>query len=286
MFYISDINGVLSPYDPNRFRIEREARLLAQAQDAELQAETTGTAEALAMNPTQTSASQAASSNQSVASESTSSPAQIADAAATGMAGASMLHRQGSVQRRGEVPTDQEQKEHDRTAQLLQQMIRPAARLSKKIKEKEAATGVNPYKKIDEPIPERSKAISVDKIMSDQVITITKDQTIAEAGRIFEEHRFRHIPVLSSPDGKLIGVFSDRNYLAARDLSLPVESCMATTVLTARPETEIRRVAEVMFEERIGAMPVLQDDGSLVGIVTRSDILCALVHHAPLEIWV
>ena len=41
-----------------------------------------------------------------------------------------------------------------------------------------------------------------------------------------------------------------------------------------------------MFKERIGAMPIVDDQGTLVGILTRSDILRVLVNKAPLQLWV
>ena len=64
-----------------------------------------------------------------------------------------------------------------------------------------------------------------------------------------------------------------------------VASIMKTNVLTARPATEIRSVANVMFKQRIGAMPIVDEGGKLVGILTRSDILKAVINRAPLELW-
>jgi len=68
--------------------------------------------------------------------------------------------------------------------------------------------------------------------------------------------------------------------------SLQVADIMSSPVFSAHPDTPIRDIAEVMLVERIGAIAICDDEGSLVGILTRSDILRALVNRAPLDLWV
>ena len=58
-------------------------------------------------------------------------------------------------------------------------------------------------------------------------------------------------------------------------------------MLSAHPDTEIRLIARTMFEQKIGAMPILsEEDDSMVGILTRSDILRTVVNRAPFELWI
>ena len=57
-------------------------------------------------------------------------------------------------------------------------------------------------------------------------------------------------------------------------------------VITATPDTRIREIARLLIERRIGAMPIMDKYDNLVGIITRSDVLRAVVNHAPLELWV
>ena len=61
---------------------------------------------------------------------------------------------------------------------------------------------------------------------------------------------------------------------------------MTDQVLTAHPDTEIRTIARVMFEERIGAMPIVSEAGTPVGIITRSDILRTVMNKVPFELWI
>jgi CBS domain-containing protein len=52
---------------------------------------------------------------------------------------------------------------------------------------------------------------------------------------------------------------------------------MHAPVLTATPSTAVNQVARIMFEERVGAMPIADEAGNLVGMITRNDILRTLV---------
>ena len=65
-----------------------------------------------------------------------------------------------------------------------------------------------------------------------------------------------------------------------------IQGLITERVLVASPDTEIREVAKILFEHRIGAMPVISSSERLVGIITRSDILRTLVNRAPLELWI
>lgn len=64
-----------------------------------------------------------------------------------------------------------------------------------------------------------------------------------------------------------------------------IKDIMVREVVTASRVTDIRRIAMVMFTMHIGTMPILDDDKNLVGIITRSDILHALITCPPLKLW-
>lgn len=146
---------------------------------------------------------------------------------------------------------------------------------------------------------ERQRALFAHQIMTTPVVTLSPETTIVEAWREFRERRFRHIPVVD-PRRRVVGIISDRDLLRYAAISgrvppydedspeadTTIEGMMKKRVLTASPDTEIREIARVLFEQRVGAMPVVDDNGHPVGIITRSDILRTLVNHAPLELWV
>lgn len=65
-----------------------------------------------------------------------------------------------------------------------------------------------------------------------------------------------------------------------------IDAVMISQVVCASAETSIRRVAEVMLLHKVDALPVTDEAQRVQGIVTRTDLLRALVLEAPLELWV
>ncbi len=153
----------------------------------------------------------------------------------------------------------------------------------------------NPYQRISQALQRRERAVTAQQIMNSPVISVGAGATFAYAFELIRSHRFRHLPVLSK-DKKLVGILSDRDLLrraasASADerkhlADLHVSEIMHTNVVSALPTVEIREIAKVMFEERIGAMPIVNEKQELEGMLTRSDILRAVVAKAPLELWI
>ncbi|WP_298220793.1 CBS domain-containing protein [Halothiobacillus sp.] len=55
--------------------------------------------------------------------------------------------------------------------------------------------------------------------------------------------------------------------------------------MTATTNTNIRELARVLLAQDIRGLPIVNEAGEVVGVVTRGDILRALVNYAPLELW-
>ena len=152
------------------------------------------------------------------------------------------------------------------------------------------------YRQVADGVPERRPAIAASQILESPVVSLTPDASVAEAWEIFRDRRFRHVPVVNVT-GRIVGILSDRDLLRETGRAAlsrqadsafsetRVEQVMTTEVLTAHPDTPIREIARVFFEERIGAAPIVDDRDELVGIITRSDILRTIMHHAPIELW-
>lgn len=129
----------------------------------------------------------------------------------------------------------------------------------------------------------------VKEIMSRQVVTVSPNDTLQQALTRTTSHRIRHLPVVD--EGRLVGIVSDRDLRDARPSSLlpaetsletslldqiPVSRIMHTSVITAHPLDPIDEAARLLYEHRIGCLPVLQAQ-QLVGIVTETDVLRRLV---------
>lgn len=149
-----------------------------------------------------------------------------------------------------------------------------------------------------QPQPRRL-ALHAHQIMSAPVATLAPESGLSAAWAFIRARRYRHVPVLSH-DQQLLGILSDRDLwreaasltrtdahpAATAPAKLTVRDVMTTPVLTATPQAEIRQIAQVLFERHIGAMPVVDQQGCLVGMITRSDILRTLIKHAPLDLWI
>lgn len=122
--------------------------------------------------------------------------------------------------------------------------------------------------------------------MTREVVTLTPNTTAGEALALCREERVRHFPVVE--DGWLVGVVSDRDLRSATPAlgdparaaaleEVRVSGVMAREVLTAHPEDPIEQAANTMREKKIGCLPVVES-GALVGIITSSDVMAALVY--------
>lgn len=143
-------------------------------------------------------------------------------------------------------------------------------------------------------LAQQDSPILAEQVMTKNVIGLYPNDSLSKAWKLIYKNRFRHIPILSKKDDKLVGIVSDRGLIhEVVDLegaegkvdgkNLRVKDVMVTNVLTARPSTEISYIAKIFIDERIGSMPIIDREDHLVGILTRSDILKTLVKLAPLH---
>ncbi len=140
---------------------------------------------------------------------------------------------------------------------------------------------------------EREPILHAYSIMKSPVHTLGPGMKIIDAWNLFQEKNVNHMPVLSN-DKKIIGIVSDRDLLKRLNIiddkvenltDKTVGDIMIKEVITAARVTDIRRIAKALFEHHIGTMPIVDDNGELTGIITRSDILYALINYPPLKIW-
>ena len=69
------------------------------------------------------------------------------------------------------------------------------------------------------------------------------------------------------------------------NLQRRVSDVMATPVVAAAPVTDIRRIAAAMLEGGLSAVPIVNESQSIVGIVSRADVLRAVMTDPPVSLW-
>ena len=157
---------------------------------------------------------------------------------------------------------------------------------------------IQAYEAVETTEPTGRSPILAKTVMSSPVVSLPSDATFQQAQDLFRSRRFRHVPVINA-QRQILGIVSDRDMLRGEAnpsaYQLPsafdptqtaVLHFMSQPVLVANPQTEVRGIARVMFEEHVGAMPIVSDAGVLMGMITRSDILRVLISHPDFDRWV
>ena len=103
---------------------------------------------------------------------------------------------------------------------------------------------------------------------------VSPDTSVLEARAILHHLGVRHLPVVDG--GWLAGIVSDRDL--ATDDDVPVRAVMSSPVHTASPRDDLRAVARLLLSRHIHGVPVVDTGGFLVGMVTTTDCLLALLH--------
>ena len=133
----------------------------------------------------------------------------------------------------------------------------------------------------------------VSQSMTRKVITIDKEANIFDAQEKLAEHRIRHLPVVDA-DGRLIGIVTDRDIRSAMPYSLlkdpdnqperekledlKIREIMSTDPKTISPGYTIQDALLLIEEMRVGALPVVDEQGKLKGIISVRDLLRAFVN--------
>ncbi len=112
--------------------------------------------------------------------------------------------------------------------------------------------------------------------MTPNPTSIGPRDTLAKAKALMEAGGFRRLPVVDNSE--LVGILSERDTREHRGYfeSTRVDAAMTASPLTVGPHSSVEDAARLMLEHKIGGLPVTSD-GKLVGIVTTSDMLRALL---------
>jgi len=127
--------------------------------------------------------------------------------------------------------------------------------------------------------------------MTKDVLSLTPDRSMMKASKMMKDNSVSCLPIVDE-DGKLVGIVSDRDIKDASPSKattldmhelyyllseIKLKDIMTKKVVTIRPDETVEKAAVLMLEGHFGSLPVVEEDGTLVGIITDTDVFKVLV---------
>ena len=121
--------------------------------------------------------------------------------------------------------------------------------------------------------------MKVGEWMERELITIDRNTTIQEAISLMKKHSIRHLPVIE--EGRLVGLVTEGDmrqvFVASLIEELSIDDVMIKDPITVKVDAEIDDAARVIHYNKIGGLPVVDEDQGLLGIITVADIMAAFI---------
>lgn len=133
-------------------------------------------------------------------------------------------------------------------------------------------------------------------VMHSPALTVPAGATLREAWQVLARHGIAQAPVVGD-GGLLVGLVGRSELLPAASLeppsaatesarlSQPVTAVMWSPLPSTAPGTDLRRVAALLLHTGLPGVPVADDNGEVLGFVSRTDLLRALATDPPLDLW-
>ncbi len=126
--------------------------------------------------------------------------------------------------------------------------------------------------------------LPIERVMTTPVITVSPDTTMSELKEILRVNRISGVPVLEQ--GRLVGIVSIEDLIKALesgDIHAPVRERMSAPVITVRASESVVEAVKKFAQYKVGRLPVVDDDGNLVGTLTGGDITRGLLEAIGLD---
>lgn len=136
----------------------------------------------------------------------------------------------------------------------------------------------------------KERLVQIKNWMSKRIVRVEEDTPITRVSKALEDHQIRHLPV--TRNGRLVGLIMDRDVkeaLPSRSTSLSAQELyhllsevkardvMQPDPVTIQPEHTVEAAAVRMLEHKITGMPVVTEEGNLVGMISQGDVFRVLI---------
>ncbi len=121
---------------------------------------------------------------------------------------------------------------------------------------------------------------TAEQIMTERVITTTASATVGDVARLLSRNGISGMPVVAEGEitglkTRVVGIISEADIMGA-PVDAPIESLMTSDVVTVQPRMAVSEVVKCLADRNIKRVPVVNEAGHLVGIVSRADVVAAM----------
>ncbi len=124
-------------------------------------------------------------------------------------------------------------------------------------------------------------------IMTTDLITVTEQTLVREAIDLLAENKITGLPVIDG-DNRLVGIVSEKDILIMAYHKITdtcdevmnsrrISNVMTSEVVSFRPDDNLADICQVIMSNPFRRVPVVDDDGRLVGLVSRKDIIAYIL---------
>lgn len=120
-------------------------------------------------------------------------------------------------------------------------------------------------------------AITVSSVMSKNIYSLNENRTVADAARVMKETKTGSILVVN-PQGVIVGVVTERDLVykvlaEGRDAQTRLKDIMTRDIKTVKPSSTLAEAAKIMIEMEVRHIPVVDEAGRPVGILSIRDLI-------------
>jgi len=124
---------------------------------------------------------------------------------------------------------------------------------------------------IQEQAAQVKKVKRAESVMIFDPITIDVNGTVADALSLMRDYHIGGIPVIND-DGGLVGIVTNRDLRFEKNYARKISEIMTTKLITCNHETDLNAAAEILRKHKIEKLPIIDERGKLVGLITYKDI--------------
>ncbi|MFN2340108.1 MAG: CBS domain-containing protein [Halanaerobium sp.] len=113
--------------------------------------------------------------------------------------------------------------------------------------------------------------MKVKEIMTKDPITIDINSDVKEATRLLSYHNIGRLLVIK--EGHLIGIVTDGDLMIEHERETPIRDFMSENLILINENQTIKEASQILAEHQISGLPVVNNQKSLIGIITVEDIV-------------